>query len=171
MGNSYKERDSEYWRTYLMCGVNGNNQKVARKTSRFIIDNIIRYANESKHLSLDGYRELKINLDRIKKYAHVDQATELRIKYYMKGEQHRLNRHLKQNHGIELCPIKQLNLEESAYNIKTPYALIDEEELEQAPERVIVPVKIIPRKSRFGFGSSVKGFFKRAATAAAGILF
>ena len=52
---------SEYWRTYLVNGINDQREEVSRKTSNFIIENLYKYAEGDKILSEKGYEALRDN--------------------------------------------------------------------------------------------------------------
>lgn len=95
---NYKGSTPSYWRDYLDKGLHNSNGKVVEKTAQFIHDNVIRYSNENRTLSYEGYLELEKNWSMIESNSSHTYYQLYQARRYLAKEKARLEEKIWDNH-------------------------------------------------------------------------
>ena len=140
----------EYWQNYISLRINSSNEETSRKAANFMIENVLRYHNEDKILTREGYTEIRKNWNKIIQNSTID-------KEKLKKAQNAL---LVQYHRLETKAEKEPELKsEETYGTykhiehRYPIQTEIEPEIKSLWSRTISKVtNAISKSNRFSFG-------------------
>ena len=100
MGYDYRGRPSGSWREHIIGKVRSFNHTDSMQSSEFVINNLIRYIEQDKKLSAEGYETLRQNWDVIDYNSRHTREQKNTARNYLMKEGYRLNECHKEKGGL-----------------------------------------------------------------------